>query len=104
MELMSLPNPMPDVILIHDKGLGWLEDLKRLPVRNRMLAEAGRSYGQFLDYEALGYWLVEKYSPSPAWPLKIPWIPCWIRTWYPTPDGAEILVYPRGIPAFPAGP
>jgi hypothetical protein len=98
MELMSRPDPMPDVVLIHVRGLGWLEDLKRLPARNRMLAEAGYFYAQFPGFEALGYRLAEKYSPTLAWPLNISWIPRWVRMWYPTPEGSEIFVYRKVVP------
>jgi hypothetical protein len=98
MQLMSLPDPVPDVILIHVQGLGWLEDAKRLPARTRMLTDSGGFYAEFPGFEALGYRLVEKHSPSLAWPLNVPWIPRWIRRWYPTPEGAEILVYRRFVP------
>jgi hypothetical protein len=98
MQLMSLPNPMPDVVLIHNKGLAWLEDVKRLPARNRMLTDGGGFYVEFPGYEALGYVLVDRYTPKLEWPLNMPGIPRWVRMWYPTPENAAILVYRKAMP------
>jgi hypothetical protein len=86
---------LPDVFLTSALALRWLEEFKRNPARTRMMADTGYSYDQFPGYEAIGYHLVEKFTPRLLWPLDIPWIPQWIRAWYPSPDRGQLLIYRR---------
>jgi hypothetical protein len=104
--LMSRPEPMPDVVLVNVMDAGWLAHLQQIPARSQMLADEGYDYGQFPGYEALGYRLVERFGTRLPWPLDIPWIPRWVRVWYPKADSGDILVYRKVIPVAgkPAAP
>ena len=62
----------------------------RRPARNAMMLGTGYSYDRFVNYESLGYRLVDVVKPRLPWLLDIPWMP-----WYRVPKELGVLVYCR---------
>ena len=89
-EIMARPRRMPDVILISQQRLTWLEEFKRRPARDAMMGASGYHYREFPGFEALGYRMAAVLTPQ---------VPClldlsWVRGLCGRP-GSSVLVFRR---------
>jgi hypothetical protein len=89
-ELMDPAQPKPDVVLINQALEVWLNDFKRRPARDALVAESGYSYQTFPGFEALGYRRTAVVEPQIPRLLDFPWV----REFCAAPGG-RILVYRR---------
>jgi hypothetical protein len=72
--IMARPEVMPDVILMSEEHLSWLNDFKNRPARNELIKASGYSYNRFEGLEPLGYRLVETVQRPSNWCTMPPWI------------------------------
>jgi hypothetical protein len=73
-ELMDPAQPRPSVVLINQALQGWLDDFKRRPARDAMMAASGYSYQAFPGLKALGYRQAAVVEPEIPRLLDFPWV------------------------------
>jgi len=90
-EILTRPARMPDVILIGQEEITWIQQFKIKPARDEMLASTGYHYRDFRGLEALGYHLTDVMEPRVPRFLDFPWV----RSLCVRPE-SSVLVFRQG--------